>query len=126
MDLRLQIDRLEEAVFQAQQQREEQTSTQTTPPARTTVSVETERTTQIQAETIRRLETELDQERSRASEMETDYQRRVASVQGLSPGKSLEQVCKITIENRYYYDHHNKIINLFKKQIWQEFNPKMT
>ena len=125
MDLRLQIDRLEEAVFQAQQQREEQTSMQTTPPARTTVSVETERTTQIQAETIRRLETDLDQERSRASEMEADYQRRVASVQGLSPGKSLEQVCKITIESRYYYDH-NKIISLFKKQIWQEFNPKMT
>ncbi|XP_072179273.1 uncharacterized protein [Diadema setosum] len=101
VDLKLQIDRLEEAVFQAQQsavraREQEEEQTQTSPPQEMPIATavaleEAERKRGVLEETVRRLEGELDQERRRASEMEADYQRRVAGLHGLSPGKTLEQ-----------------------------------
>ena len=79
MNLKVQMDRLEEAAFQSQQQQEQAAAT----PIPASSALE---------EVVKRLEEELNQERSRASEMEADYQRRLAGLKGLSPGKTLAQV----------------------------------
>lgn len=84
MNLKVEMDRLEETVFQSQQRE------RTASPSASNME-EMERMRKNQEETIRRLEEEIGQERSRASEMEADYQRRMAGLKGLSPGKTLTQ-----------------------------------
>ncbi|XP_041478485.1 pericentrin-like isoform X3 [Lytechinus variegatus] len=81
MSLKVEMDRLEEAAFQTQQQEQQTRIPEATPiPASSALE-----------EAVKNLEEELSQERSRASEMEADYQRRLAGLKGLSPGKTLAQ-----------------------------------
>ncbi|XP_030846595.1 A-kinase anchor protein 9 isoform X6 [Strongylocentrotus purpuratus] len=82
MNLKVEMDRIEEAAFQSQQQQQQARSPAEATPIPASPALE---------EALKTLEEELNQERSRASLMEADYQRRLAGLKGLSPGKTLGQ-----------------------------------